>query len=133
VPRDPTRGGVAAGVWYDEYSNLTEAVPVVATDPHFALDAAASTRWADGLTAEGATVLAAYEHPHFGQWPAVTTRRTGQGRITCVGTVPDAAFVKSLMTWASPPDAAAGTSAACADAARPPSPIDSPSTTASAP
>ena len=30
-------------------------------------------------------VLAGYDHPHFGQWPAVTTTSHGKGRITCVG------------------------------------------------
>ena len=29
-----------------------------------------------------------YDHPHFGRWPAVTTRRHGAGRVTYVGTVP---------------------------------------------
>lgn len=34
---------------------------------------APATRRADGLNADGATVLAGYDHPHFGRWPAVTT------------------------------------------------------------
>lgn len=98
----PARLSAAAGVWYDEFSNLTEDIPVVAADSHLALDGAAATRWADGLTADGATVLATYAHPHYGKWPAVTTRQAGDGRITYIGTVPDAAFAKALMTWVSP-------------------------------
>jgi beta-galactosidase len=104
----PARLAEAAGAWYDEFSNLTEELPVVSRDSGLALDSTATaTRWADGLTADGATVLAAYDHPHFGRWPAATTHRAGAGRITCVGTLPDRSFAKALMTWAGPaPDTA---------------------------
>ena len=47
----------------------------------------AATRYVEGLVPDGATVLARYEHPHFGQWAAVTTRVVGTGRVTCVGAV----------------------------------------------
>jgi len=33
---------------------------------------AVATRWIDGLHADGATVLARYDHPHFGRSPAIT-------------------------------------------------------------
>jgi beta-galactosidase len=47
-------------------------------------------------------VLATYVHPHFGRWPAVTTRRHGRGRVTYVGTVPDQHLAAALATWATP-------------------------------
>ena len=64
---------------------------------------AAGTRWIDGLQTTGAQILAEYDHPHFGRWPAVTTRRHGRGRITYVGTVPDAALAAALFRWLLPP------------------------------
>jgi hypothetical protein len=72
----PARLAEAAGVWYDEFSNLIdEELPVTGTL------SGRATRWVDGLHADGATVLAGYEHPHFGRWAAITTRAVGEGRI----------------------------------------------------
>jgi beta-galactosidase len=100
----PARLAATAGVSYDEFSNLSEDIPLVApTDGGFALPGEArATRWADGLTPTGATVLTAYVHPHFGQWAAVTTRPVGDGRVTYVGTVPNLDLAKALMAWATP-------------------------------
>lgn len=47
-------------------------------------------------------MLATYDDPHLGRWPAVTTRAYGTGRITCVGTVPDPVFGHALFNWAAP-------------------------------
>ncbi|WP_328760492.1 hypothetical protein [Streptomyces sp. NBC_00271] len=75
---------------YDEFSNLTEDVTVVSKDTELELDeSAAVTMWTDGLNAEGATVLAGCDHPHFGQWAAVTTIQAGEGRTTYAGTLPN--------------------------------------------
>ncbi|MFF5969597.1 beta-galactosidase [Streptomyces collinus] len=100
----PGRLADAAGVHYDEFSNLRTAVPVRSVAGgalHLPGDATA-TRWADGLTVTGADVLVEYDHPHFGRWPAVTTRRHGAGRITCVGTVPGRALARALAAWLAP-------------------------------
>jgi beta-galactosidase len=59
----------------------------------------AATRWVDGLELDGATCLARYDHPHFGQWPAVTTRAHGTGRITYVGTEPNPVLARALFDW----------------------------------
>ena len=47
-------------------------------------------------------MLVGYQHPHFGQFPAVVSQTHGQGRITTVGTVPDAAFGADLARWLAP-------------------------------
>jgi beta-galactosidase len=93
-----------AGVAYDEYSNLSAELPVrAAADSPLELgDDAAATRWADGLQADGADVLASYDHPHFGRWPAITTRAHGNGRITYVGTVPNGPLAIALFRWIAP-------------------------------
>jgi beta-galactosidase len=93
-----------AGVWYDEYSNLGADVPVVAA-PASPLDlppGTAGTRWIDGLEATGADILAVYQHPQFGRWPAITTRQHGRGRITYVGTIPNAPLAAALFHWLVP-------------------------------
>ena len=99
----PAVVGGPAGVRYDEFSNLSEPVPVVATGGGLDLPpGATATRWADGLEVDGAEVLARYEHPHFGRWPAITTRPHGRGRITVVGTVPGPAMAAALFRWLAP-------------------------------
>jgi beta-galactosidase len=100
--RMPARLADLAGAWYDEFSNLTAPVEVTSAAPDtFALPAtAAATRWVDGLNTDGATALAHYRHPHFGRWPAITTRRTGTGRVTHVGTVPNVPLAEAVLRWA---------------------------------
>jgi beta-galactosidase len=100
----PAHLAESAGVWYDEYSNLSADLPVIAApgSPLELPPGAGGTRWIDGLQATGADVLASYQHPHFGRWPAVTTRRHGQGRITYVGTVPNTHLATALFHWLVP-------------------------------
>src|SRR5690606_3686129 len=89
----------AAGAWYDEFSNLSAPLCVTSA----ALDVpsgAAGTLWADGLQVTDAEVLVSYDHPHFGRWPAVTTKAHGSGRVTIVGTVPNPDLARALMDWA---------------------------------
>jgi beta-galactosidase len=98
----------AAGAWYEEFSNLRAPVPVRPAGAGLPVRGqAAATRWIDGLHAEGATVLARYDHPHFGRWPAITTRAAGAGRVTVVGTVPDRALAEAVLRWACPARSAA--------------------------
>ncbi|MFI6566022.1 beta-galactosidase [Streptomyces sp. NPDC050534] len=100
----PGRLAEAAGVSYDEFSNLGREIPVRGT-PTAQLrltEGATATHWVDGLTVTEADVLAEYEHPHFGQWPAVTSRRHGDGRVTCVGTVPGRDLARALVEWLTP-------------------------------
>ncbi|MFD5338324.1 beta-galactosidase [Streptomyces hawaiiensis] len=92
----PGRLAEAAGVTYDEFSNLRDPLPVTGTECLPLPADAHALHWADGLSPQGAETLAAYEHPHFGRWPAATTHRHGAGRITYVGTVPDPAFARAL-------------------------------------
>jgi beta-galactosidase len=100
----PARLADAAAVTYDEFSNLGAPLPVTGTTALALPPEAHALHWVDGLRAQGAEELATYEHPHFGRWPAVTTHPHGAGRITYVGTVPDPAFARALLTWAAPAD-----------------------------
>jgi beta-galactosidase len=98
----PLREGVGAS--YGEYTNLTTPVPVSAAPgaPLPLPDGAHATAWADGLVAEAAQALACYEHPHLRRWPAITTNASGAGRVTYVGTLPDAGLARALAAWLVP-------------------------------
>jgi beta-galactosidase len=100
----PARMAETAGVWYDEFSNLSESLPVIAPadSPLVLDDDAQGTRWADGLNVKEAEVLATYDHPHFSRWAAATTRAHGAGRITYVGTIPNRDLARALMSWLTP-------------------------------
>jgi beta-galactosidase len=107
----PARLADAAGVHYDEFSNLRHDVAVAATEPFAASGGATARLWADGLIVDGADVLARYEHPRFGDFPAVTTNGHGAGRITVVGTVPSPELAADLVRWAVPSPIADGLAA----------------------
>ncbi|GMA33360.1 beta-galactosidase [Litorihabitans aurantiacus] len=98
--RKPSHLHEAAGVWYDEFSSLTQPLEVVGSDALPLGPGAHATAWVDGLQTTGAQVLATYRHPHFGRWPAVTTHTSGAGRVTYVGTVPDAELGRAVLAWA---------------------------------
>ncbi len=104
----PGRLANAAGVAYQEFSNVGTPVPVRGTGGDLDLPTGATaTGWADFLVPDGtssARVLAEYEHPHLGRWPAVVTAQHGAGRVTTVGTVPDDAFAQALLSWLVPAD-----------------------------
>nr|WP_211116532.1 beta-galactosidase [Glycomyces buryatensis] len=101
----PAIVGEAAGVRYEEFSNLEEPVPVTGTGILDLDEDAAALWWIDGLIPEGAETLARYEHPRFGDFPAVTTNAAGAGRITVVGTVPTPGLARGLVQWAAPASA----------------------------
>lgn len=93
----PPRLVEAAGVHYDEFSNLSTPLPV-----RFLDSSGGGTLWIEGLSTVDAEVLATCDHPHFGRWPAIATRAHGAGRVTCVGTVPDRPLARALAAWLVP-------------------------------
>ncbi|UUN30738.1 beta-galactosidase [Streptomyces sp. FIT100] len=95
----------AAGVHYLEYSNLRAPLTVrAAQGSGLSLGPTArATAWADGLVVDDALPLAWYEHPHFGRWPAATSKEHGRGRVTYVGTLPDSEFAAALAEFCAPP------------------------------
>jgi beta-galactosidase len=97
----PPRLSEAAGVWYDEFSNLVAPCGVhsVLGSPLGLPSDAQATRWVDGLHVLGAEILAEYDHAHFGRWPAITSNAHGRGRVTCLGTVPGPSLAKAVFDW----------------------------------
>lgn len=83
----------AAGVGYDEFSNLSAPVAVSgALAGHV-------EGLLEGLVATDAEPIAAYDHPHFGRWAAGTTKEVGAGRITYLGAFPSLDLAESLGRW----------------------------------
>lgn len=82
-----------AGVFYEEFSNLAHPVPVAVRGEN----SGAARLWADGLTPMDAEVVATYDHPHLADFAAATTRPSGAGRVTVVGTVPDAPLAVAII------------------------------------
>jgi beta-galactosidase len=100
----PARLVQAAGLHYDEYSNLMAPAGVVAVKGcSLAVPGdARATRWVDGLITSEAEMLASYVHPFFGRWCAIATNPYGSGRVTTVGTVPNKSLAKALASWLVP-------------------------------
>lgn len=105
VEVSPPRLADLAGTRYEEYSNLDEDVAVIATADELTLGAGAVARlWIDGLIVDdGAEVLARYDHPRFGDFPAVTSRAVNGGRVTIVGCVPGPDLASGIIRWATAP------------------------------
>lgn len=83
----------AAGVHYDEFSNLLGELEVHGTI------AGRAQLLAEGLIPDAATVLGRIDHPHFGRWAAATTREQGAGRVTYLGVFPDLELATNLGRW----------------------------------
>ncbi|MFT3798852.1 beta-galactosidase [Microbacterium sp.] len=98
----PARIAPAAGIHYEEYTNLSSPLPVLprqglAVDPD-----SAGVGWADLLEVDDATVLADFAMTEFGARPALTTKNHGNGRVTYLATVPNRELGRSVGRWLVP-------------------------------
>jgi beta-galactosidase len=75
----------AAGFSYQEFSNLERPL-ALKDDPFHAGADNAVQYWAEFLMLEHAKPLAFYDHPFFGQWPAITKNEFGKGTLLYEGT-----------------------------------------------
>ncbi len=76
----------AAGFRYQEFSNLSAPL-ALKEDPFRVGDDNKVSEWAEMLLPEGAEALAFYDHPFFGNYPAITRNQFGAGTLTYEGTV----------------------------------------------
>ena len=72
------------GFHYQEFSNLRQPLKVK-NNPW---GTGTVSTWAEFLVPESATPLAYYDDSFFGQWPAVTRNKAGNGTLTYEGTLP---------------------------------------------
>jgi beta-galactosidase len=75
----------AAGFSYQEFSNLEHPL-ALKDDPFHAGADNQVQHWAEFLLLEHAKPLAFYDHPFFGQWPAITENQFGSGTLLYEGT-----------------------------------------------
>jgi beta-galactosidase len=76
----------AAGFSYQEFSNLEKPLALKG-DPFHAGEDNEVRFWAEFLMLEHAKPIAYYDHPFFGQWPAITENEFGKGTLLYEGTV----------------------------------------------
>jgi beta-galactosidase len=75
----------AAGFSYQEFSNLEKPLALKGDPFHAGTDNLVS-HWAEFLMPEHAKVIASYDHPFFGKWPAITENEFGTGTLLYEGT-----------------------------------------------
>jgi beta-galactosidase len=90
----------AAGVHYDEFSNLSRKVGVQSTNKNMGTGVIGDALgWVDLLITDGAEVLATYDHPMYKNYAAITTNAFEKGRVTYIGTMPDHTLGRNVAAW----------------------------------
>jgi beta-galactosidase len=86
----------AAGFSYQEFTNLKTPLHLKG-DPFGAGEENKISVWAEYILPEGAKALAYYDHPVFGQYPAITRNAYGKGTLTYEGTMPSEALQERIL------------------------------------
>lgn len=98
------------GMTYDQFTDAVNvglkdyAFPLSCEQPGAAVSSAAPQKdsvhyWMELLIPSTAHVLASYDHPHWGDYAAVTENRFGEGRAVYLGCHFDTALLKSLLSY----------------------------------
>jgi beta-galactosidase len=102
VDAKPSGLAEQAGVSYQEFSQLAAPLALKASMGFHLSQGSRATRWIDYLEQKDGATLASYAHPEFSRYPAITTRATGAGQITTVGTLPNVDLAADLIRWLAP-------------------------------
>jgi beta-galactosidase len=86
----------AAGIHYQEFSNLAKPLPLKG-DPFRTGAENQVSDWAEMLLLDTAQPVAWYDHPFFGKYPAIAENRFGKGIVTYEGTVLSDALQRKLL------------------------------------
>ena len=86
----------ACGFSYQEFSNLEHPLALRGDPYHVGADNQAMY-WAEFLMPEHAKALAYYDHPFFGQWPAITENQYGTGTLLYEGTYLSEPLQKAIL------------------------------------
>ena len=89
----------AAGFSYQEFSNLEQPLALKGDPFHAGADNKVMY-WAEFLMPEHAKALAYYDHPFFGQWPAITENQYGSGSLLYEGTYLTDALQRAILSEA---------------------------------
>jgi beta-galactosidase len=96
--RAPGRLRAAAGFSYQEFSTLREPLALRGDPYGVGAESNKVSTWAELLMPETAQARAFYDHPFFGQYPAVTRNAFGKGTLTYSGTHLSDALQKKVLT-----------------------------------
>ena len=83
----PGKLRTATGIRYQQFMNI-ESVQLQSSKLNTSQEELYGSVWMELLTAEKATVLAKYDHPHWGKYAAITRNAYGKGEVTYLGTYP---------------------------------------------
>jgi beta-galactosidase len=86
----------AAGISYQEFSSLAATLRLK-PDPYSLGESNTASVWAEMILPESAQTLLSYDHPFFGQFPAVTLNRHGKGTLVYEGTYPSNNLQRALV------------------------------------
>jgi beta-galactosidase len=86
----------AAGFSYQEFSNLEKPLALKGDPFHVGADNQVSY-WAEFLMPEHSKVLATYDHPFFGKWPAIVENDFGAGTLVYEGTYLSDALQRAVL------------------------------------
>jgi beta-galactosidase len=101
----------AVGVHYTDFSNLDAPLPVRGEAGFEVEPGAAATLWIDSLEVDDAEVLVRFPVTEIGASAVVTSRASGAGRATYIGTVPNVELARSIGRWLKPSSIASAWSA----------------------
>lgn len=87
---------------YQEFAGLQRDLPVHGINGFHTREGSAATRWFDCLQPNGSDVLASNDDLFYSHFPVITTSTAGEGRITIVGTLPNAPLAASIIEYAAP-------------------------------
>ncbi|TQR97608.1 beta-galactosidase [Paenibacillus ottowii] len=98
--RTSRQPGVISEACGIHYSLFVEPKNVTLKDNPFEVAAEDNqvTTWMELITPTTAEVLAYYDHPHWGQYAAITQNRYGQGTATYIGCIVSSAVIRELLS-----------------------------------
>jgi len=88
----------AAGFTYQEFSNLEKPVALKGDPFKVGAEKNQVSHWAEFIMPDHAKVLATYDHPFFGKWPAITENQYGKGSLLYEGTYVSDALQSAILT-----------------------------------
>ncbi|MGB8261621.1 MAG: beta-galactosidase [Terracidiphilus sp.] len=87
----------AAGFSYQEFSSLEKPLALKGDPFGVGAENNKASYWAEFLMPEHAKVVASYDHPFFGKWPAITRNDFGKGTLLYEGTYLNPKLQKTIL------------------------------------
>lgn len=95
--RMPSMLREACGFTYQQFTSI-DKIPLAGNPFDVEDDMNYVSTWSELIVPEGATVLAKYDHPYWGEYAAITHNKYGNGNVTYLGSLPSNAILKEVFT-----------------------------------